>query len=270
MPDASSLAVTNLLIGIDDTDNDRSRGTSALARRLLGAFDESRMGGPLGATRHQLLVDPRISATSNNISVCLALKASHKLDVQEFLDFVIPFVESEAAPGSNPGLALAREESWKDADIASSLVAFGKRAKSEMLDADSAMGLAADLGVHLSGHGGTNAGVIGALAALGLFISGSDGRFVWMPGIRELQGRVTYRQLRFVAPIDAAVGPDGSEPADEDMIDLGDWVRPVLMGGVSVLLLDTATTVTQAAGFGARPKPVTSWRVSAREVVDQH
>lgn len=265
--DTSALGSTNLLIGIDDTDVRESSGTSTLARRLLEAFDESRMGAPLAATAHRLVSDPAIASTSRNVGICLAIKASHRKDLSEFVQFAGPFLEAEAAPGSNPGLAMAREAAWQDPATAQILVSFGQRAKADVLEVEAAFATAAEAGVHLSGHGGSNAGVVGALAALGLHISGSDGRFIWLPGIRDLEGQLNYRQLRHLAAVDLAVDAEGHEPATEDVIDLGNWVRPVLRDGMSVLLLEPPTTVTAAAGFGARPKPVTTWKVSGPDVV---
>ncbi|EUA24672.1 hypothetical protein I552_3211 [Mycobacterium xenopi 3993] len=62
------------------------------------------------------------------------------------------------------------------------LVDFGRRAKREVLCTNQAHELAAGLGVHLSGHGGSCDGVIGALAAVGLHLSGNDGLFITLPG----------------------------------------------------------------------------------------
>ena len=67
---APPLADTNLLIGIDDTDTEGGRGTGSLARGLLVSFDEQRIGAALGATRHQLLLDPGIPYTSENATHC--------------------------------------------------------------------------------------------------------------------------------------------------------------------------------------------------------
>jgi len=268
---APPLADTNLLIGIDDTDTEASRGTGSLARGLLTSFDEQRVGAALGATRHQLLLDPAIPYTSENATHCLALKASHRLEVAAIAEMVLAFVEAEAAPESSPGIAIVRDASWEDPDVTSRLVAFGQRAKTEVLGVDSAIGLAGDLGVHLSGHGASNRGVVGALAAVGLHLSGDDGLFSWMPGIRDVAGQVSYRQLRFLVPIDAALDLSGREPELEDLIELGDWVRPVLTGGRCILLLDPPVAATaQTGGFGARPKPVNKWRVASREVVKAH
>jgi hypothetical protein len=266
--DATPLVDTNLLIGIDDTDSVEGGGTGSVARNLLASFDERRIGAALGATRHQLLLDPSIPYTSENASHCIALKASHSLEVGAIAEAVAEFVQAEAAPGASPGIAIVRDASWEDPDITSRLVAFGQSAKTEVLDPETAILLGGDLGIHVSGHGATNRGVVGALAGVGLHLSGSDGLFSWMPGLDDVAGQVTYRQLRFQVPIDAALDSAGREPGLEDVIDVGDWVRPVLRGGRSILLLDPPVSSTaEAGGFGARPRTVTKWQVSGRAVV---
>jgi hypothetical protein len=272
MPDAaSSLATTNLLIGFGSTGTDGSAGTVSPAKRLLASLDERRVGAALGATRHQLLIDPGGSPTPENLSVCLALRASHRLELAAIVEAVQGCLEAQGVAGSDPGLAIAREAAWDDAAGSSRLIAYGKRAKGEVLDAASAFALAGQVNVHLPGKP-DNPGVVGALAAVALHISGSDGVFVWLPDISDLAGVLSYRQLKALAPaIDVALDAGGGEPSPEDVIDLGKDVRPVLMGGRAVLLLDPPMVSTaQAAGFGARPKPVTTWRVSPPDVVNQH
>lgn len=267
MPDAaSSLATTNLLIGLDGTDNGDSPGTVCVAKRLLAALDEKRVGAALGATCHQLLVHPEFPATSQNVSVCLALRASHRLELPAIVETVKDLLEAQRVDGPDPGLAIAREAAWEDAATSGRLIAYGKRAKQEVLDPTSAFALAAEVNVHLAGSA-ENAAAVGALAAVALHVSGNDGVFIWLPDIEELEGMFTYRQLRALAPaIDVALDESGREPSPEDGIDLGTDVRPMLMGGRIVLLLDSPTVSTvQAAGFGARPKPVTTWRVSTRQ-----
>ena len=272
MPDpSSSLATTNLLIGLDDTDNAAGGGTGALAQRLILALDETRVGAALGITRHLLLKDPALGATSDNIALCLALRASHRLTVAEVQETVQGFLAEERAAGSAPGIALAREPAWQDVDGAARLVAFGRRAKAEVLDPQEALDLAAGASVALSFQGASNRGVVGALAAVCLHISGNDGFFVWMPDVRDIGGTVTYRQLRLLAPaVDVALDASGREPGEEEQIDLGTWVRPILLQGLAVLLLEPPiVAAAPAGGFGARPKEVTRWAVSPPEVVRQ-
>ena len=55
------------------------------------------------------------------------------------------------------------------------------------------MTLADRHGAHLEGVTGERIGVIGALAAVGLRRGGHDGRFIWLEGVRELQGSLDGR-----------------------------------------------------------------------------
>lgn len=276
MPDAaSSLATTNLLIGLDGMDHEDG-GTVSVAKRLLASLDERRVGAALGATRHRLLVAPErpspsdSSASSGKVSVCVALRASHRLALPAIVEAVEDVLGAQGAAGSSPGLAIAREAAWDDPATSSRLIAYGRRAKGEALDAASAFALAAELNVHLP-SGQVSSGVAGALAAVALHVSGSDGVFVWLPDLGDLGGVLTYRQLRALAPaIDVALDDAGREPSPGDAIDLGRQVRPVLMGGRVVLLLGPPTVSTAPAGFGARPKSVTTWRACPADVVDQH
>ena len=241
-------------MGVDDTDNLESKGTGNLAQRLVGALREAGLGSASGVTRHQLLVDPRIPFTSHNSSACIAWSAEPGVDAEAIAHVAGPFLESASAPGSDPGLAIAAAASWSYARCRHELVDWGRRAKQEVLDRSEAVMLAAACAVSLSAHGGDGGGVIGALAGVGLHLGGDDGRFLWMPGLRDLAGTVTYDQLRSLAPIDVARDPAGQEPRGDDTIDLGDWIRPVLRGSRSVLLLAAQQSDTPSATWTVLPR----------------
>ena len=234
-------------VAIDDTDTLESRGTGYLARGL--GIRLVSLGGTesLGITRHQLLVDPRIPYTSHNSSACIALRTSRTLDT--VATAAAEELEQHAADGSDPGLCVIRA-----ADVSPEVVAFGGRAKRELVTAAEARRLASARGAILTSHGGTGLGIIGALAAVGLRAGGNDGRFLELRGIRALSGTVSVAELR-LSGIDtfAADGRpvrlDGSE-----RIDVGDWCRPVLLGGLATLLVE------EVAGDGA-----IRWRARPRE-----
>jgi hypothetical protein len=260
-----SLAMRNVLVAIDDTDNLDSRGTGHLSRQLARHLDELGAGSPLAVTRHQLFVDDRIPYTSHNSSACIALHCPQPADVDAIVAAGGAFLEQHSAPGSDPGLAVATEAVWTNAATLEALRAYGMLAKHDVLDQDAARTLASSSGIHLSAHGGDGGGIIGALAAIGLHAGGADGRILWMPHMRELTGDMTYRGLRAAAPIDAALDPAGREPAPDDVITLGDWVRPILRDGRAVLLLDPA-----ASGSGEDRETTTTWAAAPREVVKTH
>ncbi|GAA1861660.1 hypothetical protein GCM10009836_47320 [Pseudonocardia ailaonensis] len=239
------VADADLLIAIDDTDDRVSRGTGWLAQRLIEELAAQGLGECGGATRHQLLRDPRIPYTSHNSSACLAWFRAPGVTAADVAAVAGPFLAERSAPGSDPGLAVAERRTVPE------LVAFGRAAKTEVLEIDAARELARAHGVHLSGHGGTEGGVLGALAAVGLHLSGSDGFFLWMPGLRDLPAALPLSALRKALPIDEV---DGG-PADGDVIDLGDWVRPIWRDGRAVLLLEQTAE---------------GWRVAPRYVVHAH
>jgi hypothetical protein len=163
---------------------------------------------------------------------------------------------------------VADRRAWSEAPTRDALIAFGRSTKTTVVDLESARRLAGSCGVHASGHGGDSGGIIGSLAAVGLHLSGSDGFFLWMPGIRELDGRMTYEQLRGRLPIDVALDPDGEEPASDDLIDLGDWVRPVWKDRRAVLLLWSASSADDLAGDPVgRATGRKVWRVAPRYIV---
>lgn len=120
------------------------------------------MGIPAGATRHQLLVDDRIPYTSHNSSACLAWRsADGNVVADRITEYAGRFLEKVCPPDADPGLAVAIP--GRLTETACLLVDFGQRAKREVLRTQEARDLAAEVGVHLSGHGGTQDGDLRAL-----------------------------------------------------------------------------------------------------------
>ena len=218
--------MADVLIGIDDTDNATSRGTGFLARTLV---EECRRRGGLdgigGVTRHQLLADPRIPYTSHNSAACAALSGAAGV---EPAGFVFDVVAARSAPGSDPGVCVARMEA-----VTPEVVEFGRRARSQIVRMDEALRLARDSGIDLRPLSGTGLGVIGALAAVGLRASGNDGRYIDLPGLRDLPERVSLREFERLGI--AVEHRGGRAPVPDDVYETLGWVRPNLVGGRPVL-----------------------------------
>ncbi|HEY1841472.1 MAG TPA: hypothetical protein VGG53_14865 [Mycobacterium sp.] len=262
MSGRSALAGVDILVGIDDTDNLHSPGTGRRARALLEELAAAELAAPAAATRHQLLVDDRIPYTSHNSSACLALRSpggDPDSVLGQIIDLAGRFLERVCPADADPGLAVAIPR--RLAETVRSVVDFGFRAKREVLRTQEARELAAKLGVHLSGHGGTQDGVVGALAAVGLQLSGDDGLFITLPGIRELPMHATVEELRSLVPVDLGYHPMHGRPEPGEVIELGDWVRPVLLGGQAVLLLEPPRQ---------QPDGSRRWRTAPRSIVKQH
>jgi hypothetical protein len=262
MRSTAALADVDLLIGIDDTDDYWSPGTGRRARALLHELTAAGLGTPAGATRHQLLVDDRIPYTSHNSSACLAWRSADQDPAAvrtQVVELAGNFLERVCPPGADPGLAVAVPSQL--AGDARLLVDFGYRAKREVLQTKQAHELAGATGVHLSGHGGTRDGVLGAIAAVGLHLSGNDGLFITLPGIRDLPHAATMEDLREIAPVDDARDDAHRRPEPGEIIELGGWVRPVLLDGRAVLLLEPPRL---------QPDGTRMWRTAPRSVVKQY
>ena len=242
--------MAQLLIGLDDTDNADSRGTGYLARALLeecgrrGLVVDAASGRVprkaavgrfhvpgLGVTRHQFLVDPRIPYTSHNSGACVAVEGADGAkagDGAAAWAFAFDFVAGRSAPGSDPGVCVARA-----GDVPAEVIDFGRRASTEILEAGEAIRLAKRAGLALRPLGGSGLGVIGALASVGLRAGGGDGRFIDLPGLRELPARVGAEELvRLGIRLDHR-GTRRCGPGDA--YDTLGWVRPRLIGGGPVL-----------------------------------
>lgn len=240
-----------VLIGIDDTDNLESRGTGHRARQLSHGLSETGLATGTGITRHQLLVDPRIPYTSHNSSACIAVDTvADRLEA--ILAWCRDFLLTESAPGSDAGLCIAPL-----AQITPTLQRFGARAKVEVLTQAEAQQLAEAAALPLLGLTGTGGGIIGSLAAVGLRAAGEDGRFLWLPGLRELEGVHAAQALAELAGIEAIETVSGAPVDGAARIDVGTWPRPLLKGGRAVLLVEEADHVD------------CDWRAAPKDLVKQ-
>lgn len=219
------------LLGIDDTDNLESRGTGFRARQLGNLLAD--LGVTMrGITRHQLFVSPEIPYTSHNSSACLDLD-DNGVQADAIWQVARQYLLDESAPGADAGLCLAAL-----GQVDPEVQDFGSRAKRIVLTQADALELAAKQKIGLEGLTGTGGGIIGALAAVGLYAGGNDGRFLWLRGIRELSGAHTVMDIMAQTGLGAVVGTDGRNLLGHEMIQLGDWNRPILQGGQAVLLVE--------------------------------
>lgn len=220
------------LVGVDDTDMPGTRGTGFLSR-MLAEHLVSMGGVSRGITRHQLLVHPEIRYTSHNSANCLELGSEEAGEA--LFAAACEFVSAHAHEGSDPGVCVAGR-----GQVAEEVRRFGARAQSEVLAAQAAMGLAERHALLLAGLAGTRGGVIGALAAVGLRAGGNDGRFIALGGIRELDGAVAVRQI-LDAGVSAVRPTDGGPLGPGDRVQTFGWLRPRLLGGLPVVLVERSS-----------------------------
>ena len=214
-----------IYIGLDDTDMLDTRGTGRLAREIAAKLSETyRL---LGVTRHQLSSDPRVPCTHKNSSAVIHLDAPADA-VPAIIEQAKGMMLADFIPGSDPGLCVT-------ATVPQAITQFGVKAKETFVLQSEARALANQHKLPLFGLGGTEDGVIGALASVGLAAGGDDGRYVIIGTIRDLTG---------LQPVDALIGAGitavytlDNTPVTSGMV-LADKVRPARRNGRPVLFVE--------------------------------
>jgi hypothetical protein len=220
-----------ILVGIDDTDTLDARGTNQLARALADRLAPQWRCELI--LRHQLLVDPRIPYTSHNGSASLhfvplvADATAERLAAEVRAGMLADFIE-----GSDPGLCVAHE-------VPGAVRAFGDRCRRDVVTQDEARALAVEHGIHLEGLGGSQGGVIGALAAVGLGAGGDYGRVIRNARHGDLVGEHTALEI-LGCGVDEIRAVGGAAAVTSGVVDVGKHLRPNRRANRTVLFVEPA------------------------------
>jgi hypothetical protein len=218
-----------IYVGLDDTDVLDGPGTNQLARQIVrelaGEFDGQII------LRHQLLQDPRVPCTKKNGCASMRFQPIGSASYETFIGRVRDIVLAQSAPGSDPGLCVMRA-------IPLDVLEWGVRCQHELLTQAEARQLAAEHDVHLEGLGGTQDGVIGALAAIGLMATQNDGRVVHFGSSKEdwydVTGCLDAGEV-LSRGVDEIRVVDSQETVNSGTIDIGKRLRPNVRDGKIVL-----------------------------------
>ena len=215
-------------VGFDDTDiKDADRGTGKLARW----FEQELPAGchVWGVVRQQLLVDDAIPYTSHNSSACVVVDCHEPVSMELLTEQAIAHIKRHFIAGSDPGLCVCPEGH----PAIKSLTVFGRACTECVVSQEDA--IVAATGVHLSGQGGTNDGIIGAAAAVGLTSQGWSGRFIELGRLRDIPEAVEVGTLEQLGIQVFSIDRDAQIPGTVDIVEHSGWLRPRLLGGRPVL-----------------------------------
>ncbi len=218
-----------LYLGIDDTDTLESRGTGRLARMI--AAELARSYTVTGVTRHQLYVHPSIPYTSHNSCAVIHIQGADNGADAAIFSAAKELMLSDFIEGSDPGICVAAA-----GEIGDDLCRFGFSAKRSIVTQGQARALARAAGIRLEGLGGTEDGVIGALAGIGLASSGNDGRFIIKGATRSLHGTRAVSTI-LAGGIDQVMTCDGTM-VGEGVVALQKFPKPAFIGGKAILFVE--------------------------------
>jgi tRNA(Ile2) C34 agmatinyltransferase TiaS len=223
-----------IFIGIDDTDVLGTPGTNQLARAILKRIGNASRGSIL--CRHQLFFDPRVPYTSKNGSASIQLPHAAKENLPNLIEVIRDVMHIWFVIGSDPGLCAATE-------VSQEVKEFACRCQSQIVMQDEARSIAARAGCYLEGLGGTEQGIIGALAAIGLIAGGDDGRIVhldsWAYPDEEFSGAQELETI-FARGVDEVRLIESNVAVTAGPVDIGKHLRPNWRNGRIVLYVNAA------------------------------
>ncbi|MFT5697985.1 MAG: hypothetical protein ACI8ZB_000839 [Desulforhopalus sp.] len=222
-----------IYLSVDDTDNLTSIGSGQLAENLTEELINCGLvKNCSNITRHQLYYHDDIPYTSHNSSMCFTASIS-PASLTDLVAFSSLYLKDHSAQGSDPGLCIAEDSDTLDREA---LIQFGQQAKSTILNKDLAYNLANSTKVHLSEHGGTGDGVIGALAGIGLRLQGNDGRFRGWFNMGEIGEITTAAQLCKHHAVSDVIDENGQSLAPESPIRITDEkIKTILHNHIQVI-----------------------------------
>lgn len=220
---------------IDDTDNLDSIGTGTIAEQIREKLIAQGYGPCSLVTRHQLYIHEDIPYTSHNSAMCFFGEAPDDA-MPAIIATASQHLDTVAAEGSDPGLCVLQFESANNYD---ELMAFGKDAKKKVLTKEDALLCAQKNQLHLSEHGGTGQGIIGALAGIGLRIFGCDGEVKGALKNIEIKKNYTVAELKKLPELAQVLDLADKEPLEDAMtVTMSNRTKTVLFKNQYVLFVN--------------------------------
>jgi len=222
-----------LLIGIDDTDNPTSKGTGFLTRKLGKQIEKSNLGKVLNITRHQLFLSKKINYTNRNNSACIEVATCN---YDGLIAFCKDFVIRKSEKSAHPAVVFAKFES-----VSTEVIEFAAKAKKMIVTAKEAISLVKKNNFIMEIINRKNKGVIGALSAIGLRVTGNDGRVIWAKGfeIDGMKGTYMAGQVYYETHVDTIKTADGYKVPTNATINFDNkLIKPILEDNSVTLLVE--------------------------------
>jgi hypothetical protein len=211
------------LVCVDDTDDlTKEISTGKVAQMIIEAATVLGATALEGITRHQLLLHDDIPYTSHNSSMCIELELPESL-IDPLIITAEDIVRNHCSKQSDPGLCFCRPDQLQNGNA---LIEFGLSAQSVVIAKEEAYALAESAGgTILREYGGTGQGIIGALAGVGLRLSGCDGTFRGTSVKDRENQELTVAQWKELTGATQVITLEGECLADDDLVHMREKMK---------------------------------------------
>ncbi len=162
-----------IYVGIDDFHSCDGAGAGETASLFTRVIEENRWGQAKLPSRHRLYQHPDTGCRKHNTARSFSAQIEEQY-LPVFIDYACKVVWRDSSPDSNAGLVIAIPERMTNTD---EIIAYASRVKEGLVSRDETNRMIGKPGLHVFVLSGNGKGIIGALAAAGLRMTGNDGQF---------------------------------------------------------------------------------------------
>lgn len=223
-----------IFVGIDDSvqlDGAKAGETASILARFI---EEKGWGKGAIPSRHRLYPHPSTGCKKHNTarSFSADMEEQHLAD---FIDYACNLIKRTGSPDCNAGLAIAIPELMENTN---DLVAYAYRVKEELVSKAEALAFGGQPGLYLFELGGSGQGVIGALAGVGLRMTGNDGQFRGKLHIGTGEDYIaTVKEILDNSYVEQVKNMDFENIDDNENVRMGEKVKVVLLDNKYTLMV---------------------------------
>lgn len=223
-----------IYVALDDS-RQLDGGKAGETVSLLGKYIEAKGWGRSAIpSRHRLYPNPATGCKKHNTARSLAADINEQY-LNEFIDYACELIKSTGTRDSNAGLAIAVPELM---ETPNELIEYAYRVKEGLVNKNETLELATRPGLYVFELNGTGKGIIGALAAAGLRMTGNDGQFRgklqvgtgedYIASVKEIVEQTFVEQVKSM---------DFENVSDIEFVRMGEKVKVVLLDDKYTLMV---------------------------------
>ena len=221
------------LLSIDDTD-DLTKETStgyiacAIVKDLRANYN---VKVKRGVSRHQLLLQEGVPYTSHNSTMCIDVEGD--ITIEKLFEIGKENIFKHMAASSDPGICVCNIDKLEDKN---KLIDFGHAAKERILTKKDAHDLADSTPYILAEElGGDGQGIIGAVAGVGLRLSGNDGTFRGKIHLEDDVETISVKEIKDTYNVEDIINLRTKDSLkDDDIVSKEDPAKVFLRKGMRI------------------------------------
>jgi len=223
-----------IYVALDDSrqlDGGKAGETASVLTRVIEEKGWGRCSIP---SRHRLYPNPATGCKKHNTA------RSFSADIEaQYLDCFITYacelIKATGTPDSNAGLAVAIPELMENVQ---ELIDYAGRVKEGLVDKAEALAMARKPGLYVLELNGTGQGIIGAVAGVGLRITGNDGQFRGKLQLsKEVDYVATVREIIDKTYVEQVKNMGFENISDDETVRMGEKVKVVLLDDKYTLMV---------------------------------